>query len=277
MTKPTLHCLCAGHHLEVTFKYDAPPVGETAFDFGDQRYQRSYSRCALCNHWFSNNAMDMSKLYGGAYVDNTYGKRLRETFNRVIALPAEQSDNAGRVARILAFASRHFVPNKRPRLLDVGSGLGVFPYAIKQAGWDCVALDPDERAAEHARNVVGIQAVAGDFMTLDISVLGKFDVVTFNKVLEHVEDPVSMMRRASPLLQPGGFVYVELPDGEAAAFEGPGREEFFIEHHHVFSPASLALLAVRAGFSPLSLERLREPSSKFTLRGFLVPKYDALV
>jgi hypothetical protein len=30
------------------------------------------------------------------------------------------------------------------------------------------------------------------------------------------------------------------------------------------------MLANRAGFHPLSVERLREPSSKFTLRAFLV-------
>ena len=53
----------------------------------------------------------------------------------------------------------------------------------------------------------------------------------------------------------------------AAASHGPGREEFFIEHHHVFSPASLAMLA--AGGRPVAgrLERLREPSTKFTAAG----------
>ena len=38
----------------------------------------------------------------------------------------------------------------------------------------------------------------------------------------------------------GDLVYVELPDAEGAALHGPGREEFFIEHHHVFSAASTA-------------------------------------
>jgi hypothetical protein len=33
--------------------------------------------------------------------------------------------------------------------------------------------------------------------------------------------------------------------------------------------ASLALLATRAGFRVQTLERLREPSTKFTLRAFL--------
>jgi len=39
----------------------------------------------------------------------------------------------------------------------------------------------------------------------------------------------------------------------------------------VFSPGSLALVAARAGFGPIAIERLREPSGKFTLRAFLVP------
>jgi SAM-dependent methyltransferase len=212
--------------------------------------------------------MDLSRLYGGAYVDNTYGARMRETFDRIQALPPEQSDNAGRVACICDFARGRFAHGTVPRLLDVGSGLGVFPHRMKEAGWKCTALDPDERAARHAREVAGIEAVAADFMRLDQASLGLFDVITFNKVLEHVEDPVAMLARAKQPLAPGGFVYFEVPDGDAAASEGQGREEFFIEHQHVFSTASVALLAVRAGFRPLLTQSLREPSSKYTLRVF---------
>ncbi len=79
------------------------------------------------------------------------------------------------------------------------------------------------------------------------------------------------LAKSAKHLNPGGFVYVEVPDGEAAVHEGPGREEFFIEHHHVFSAASLALLATRAGFNVQVIERLHEPSTKYTLRGFLIP------
>jgi SAM-dependent methyltransferase len=114
-----------------------------------------------------------------------------------------------------------------------------------------------------------VEAVCGDFMTL--TDLGRFDVVAFNKVLEHVEDPVVMLARTHRHLNDGGFVYVELPDGEAAAHDGPGREEFFIDHPHIFSAASLTLLATRAAFRVVALERLREPSTKYTLRAFLVP------
>jgi len=140
---------------------------------------------------------------------------------------------------------------------------------MKEAGWKCTALDPDPRAAAHAKELVGVQAVAGDFLSIGPDQLGAFDVITFNKVLEHVEDPVVMLLKASRHLNPGGFVYVEVPDAEAAAVEGPEREEFFIEHNHVFSPSSLAMMIVRAGFRVVALERLREPSTKYTIRAFL--------
>jgi SAM-dependent methyltransferase len=269
MPAATLGCPCGERHLVTAFAYTERPKGEVAFPLAGA-YRREYRRCTLCEHWFSHHAMDISALYDGAYVDATYGAGMRRTYERIMALPAERSDNLGRVAAVRAFAERRFAGSRTaPRLLDVGAGLGVFPARMKEAGWQCTALDPDPRAAAHAREIVGVAAVTGDFRAL-AGRLGAFDVVSFNKVLEHVEDPVAMLASSRPLMADGGFVYIELPDAAAAA-EGKEREEFFIEHHHVFSAASLGLLATRAGFRLLALEALREPSGKYTLRAFLEP------
>lgn len=258
MTGP-LRCPCEGRFLDRAFIYDAPPEGETQFDLPG-RYHREVRRCRVCDHFVSEHSL--GDIYGRTYVDSTYGGQMRESYERIMALPEERSDNAGRVRRVLEFAG----PEPRS-VLDVGSGLCVFLARLKEAGWRGTALDPDPRAASHAREVVGVEAVCGDYMELDE--LGRFDLVTFNKVLEHVADPVAMLARSTANLAAGGFVYVEVPDGPAAAEEGPGREEFFVEHLHVFSPASLALAAGRAGLATLRVERFREPSSKFTLCAFL--------
>ena len=61
---------------------------------------------------------------------------------------------------------------------------------------------------------------------------------------------------------------IALTQQEACASLGCS-EEFFVEHLHVFSFVSIAMLADRVGFQPIKVERLQEPSTKFTLRAFL--------
>ena len=264
MSVPESCPLCGSERLETAFRYEEPPEGETPFPLRPgERYEREYLRCANCGHFVAALELDLSRLYEGEYMDSTYaGDRLRETFERIMALPPEGSDNVQRVDRI-----QRFWDGPPGTLLDVGSGLGVFPARMKEAGWTCTALDPDPRSVDHATTVIGVDAVQADFETADG--LGRYDLVSFNKVLEHVPDPAGMLARARSFVAEGGVVYVEVPDGEAAAVEGPGREEFFVEHLHVFSAASLALLARRAGFSQLLQERVREPSTKYTLVTFL--------
>jgi 2-polyprenyl-3-methyl-5-hydroxy-6-metoxy-1,4-benzoquinol methylase len=267
-------CLCGGSEFEAAFTYHKPPAGEVRFDFSSSgSYFRRILRCKTCGHFLSVHDMDMTSLYRAHYVNSTYGDDgIRCAFERIIALDPVKSDNVGRVKRIVEFAPRHFPGSARSRhsVLDVGSGLCVFLHRLKsETGWDCTALDPDPRAAAHARERVGVNAVCGDFMQLNE--LGWYNIVTFNKVLEHVVDPVAMLARSRCCLNPGGFVYIELPDGEAACVEGQSREEFFIDHHHIFSADSVRALAKHAGFALLELERLREPSMKFTLRAFLTP------
>ena len=97
-----------------------------------------------------------------------------------------------------------------------------------------------------------------------------YDLVSLNKVLEHVSDPVTMLARAGDWLSKRGVIYVELPDAEAALADSPTREEFFIEHYAAYSAASLAMLAWQAGLRTEKIERLKECSGKYSLAAFLM-------
>jgi len=266
--QPTIDCPCGGGLRHEAFNYAARPEGETRFDLKGQSYQRSYDRCEICGHFFGRHALDLKALYGGDYVDSTYGgiSGMQERLQRILALPPEHSDNTGRVRRVADFVADQAGLGRR--LLDVGAGIGVFPSAMKAQGWRVTAIEPDSRTVKHLCVNVGITAYAENLFDLCPEHLGHFDVVSFNKVLEHVEKPVDLLAKGASFLGEGGVIYIEVPD-VAAADEGPEREEFFVEHHHVFSPVSLAMLAYRAGLSLTRLDRMREPSGKFTLAGFL--------
>jgi len=268
---PTLGCQCKGQFLVPAFAYDQPPAGETSFDLKGQTYRRRFDRCTLCGHWFARHDLDLSRLYEQEYVEATYGspEGLRQKFEAIMALPPEKSDNRGRVARVRGYMRlRGIDESAGPRLLDVGAGLGVFPAAMQANGWQATALEPDARTVRHLREVAGVQAVAqalGDYLRTAPAL---FELITFNKVLEHVPNPVDLLANARALLLHHGCVYVEVPDVAAEA-GGPGREEFFIEHLHIFSPASLAVTVACAGFRLLMLERAIEPSGKYTLTALL--------
>lgn len=76
-----------------------------------------------------------------------------------------------------------------------------------------------------------VEPIFGNFMTMDLSELGRFDVVLFLGILYHMEEPLPAMRRVASLLAPGGFLgieteAVEVPGAPDAAFCEffPGRE-----------------------------------------------------
>ena len=77
--------------------------------------------------------------------------------------------------------------------MDIGSGLGVFPYIVKKNGWNCTSIDPDPICIKHIHNNLKLEAICADFM--DLKPHKKFDIVTLNKVLEHVNDPIKMLRK----------------------------------------------------------------------------------
>lgn len=246
--------------------YDAPPDGETRFAAFSKGYSRTLWQCGGCNHVLNETPVDPDTLYSTDYLDATYGNKFLATYERIMALPPEKSDNYQRVERIIEFFSHHR-GRSTGTLLDIGSGLGVFGSVMRERGWQITAVDPDERAVRHTREVVGANAIHGHFMA--IPARERFDLVTMNKVLEHVRDPVGFLARARDFLIPGGLVYLEVPDGEAALLDSPEREEFFVEHRCAFSSISTAQLVRRSGYLLRRLDRVREPSTKYTLVAFI--------
>jgi len=263
--RPRRDMFCPSGDWQHLATFTSPPEIET--DFGIEPYHRSLWQSADTGHIVNCHSMDLTAFYQSDYWSKTYPNGPKPAFDRIMALPEGRSDNKARVARIQAFW-RDAAPDAPKTLLDIGSGLAVFPAAMQAQGWQSTALDPDPRAIEHAAANAGVQGLAADFLTTHPG--RRFGLVSLNKVLEHIREPVSMLWRVHNCLAPGGVVYVEVPDGEVAIEHGSDREEFCIEHYCAFSMVSLALLVHQAGFCARLIERVVGPSGKFTLRAFLV-------
>ncbi len=84
-----------------------------------------------------------------------------------------------------------------------------------------------------------------------------------------MEEPIKMLKKIKDnLIKNNNFFYIEVPDATEASKLGKDREEFGIDHLHVFTLNSLYLLLKKSDFTPLSINRIRENSSKFTLTAF---------
>ena len=263
--------MCSSLRLQKHFTYDAPVSTEKNFSVTKENYFREMRQCANCGHFLEFFNKDQNDLYSGEYVSSTYrdADGIKRAFHRINSLDPLKSDNVGRVKYIQKFCASYWGEDFRNRktLLDVGSGLGVFPYQMKKLGWDCTAIDMDQRLVTHHQQIVGIKSFCGD-LRVQLTI-PQVDLVTFNKVLEHTSDPIDVLEFSKQKLKSNGLIYVELPDGEGAEVEGGDREEFYFGHIHVFSFTSFSLLAKRAGLELICCERIREPSTKYTLRGFI--------
>ena len=88
---------------------------------------------------------------------------------------------------------------------------------------------PGRRPFDAARAMLGskVEPVVGDFMTMDLKRLGRFDVVLFLGVLYHLEEPLRAMRRVASVTAPGGLAVIETEAIEVPGLEHKAIWEFF--------------------------------------------------
>jgi 2-polyprenyl-3-methyl-5-hydroxy-6-metoxy-1,4-benzoquinol methylase len=135
------------------------------------------------------------------------------------------------------------------RLLDVGTSYGFFLVAARERGWSAVGVEIAPEPAEYARRIYGLDVRTGTLETVPLEPAG-FDVVTIRHVLEHVPDPLGMLRRAVALVRPGGLILVAVPNLASLAFRLNGRYWWWIDpptHLYYFTPRTLRAMLQRAG------------------------------
>jgi SAM-dependent methyltransferase len=134
------------------------------------------------------------------------------------------------------------------RVLDAGAGGGEVVYVLRKLGFDAMGLEPDEHYAKHARETLGVPVETG-FVQDRSFPPARFDVITMYHALEHVEDPVGILKTLRGWLPEGGRLIVEVPNVEATCIHP--RHRFHFAHFYSFNQATLEATGRTAGFEPL--------------------------
>ena len=262
--------LCEGKKFDLLKKISKKPYYETEFNLGKSQYLRSVKICKNCNVYINDHIYNLEKIYFEQYDLKTYANEIEKNYNKIVALPYMKSDNKQRVARIVEYLKKKELVLKNLNVLDIGSGLGVFPAQLISHKAKVSCIEPSLNSIKHLKKNIKAQTVIhGDFLNLDIK--DKYNFITMNKVLEHVKNPVKMLTKAKSLLKSGGLIYIELPDGENALKNGnvENREEFFIDHYTIFNLESLKYLVSKSKLTLEKIDFIHEPSDKYTIYCFL--------
>ena len=161
--------------------------------------------------------------------------------------------------RILLDKVRQLLPGRlpRPRILDIGCGAGVFFDALEPIG-DLEGIESDPSAVEQSgrwRSRIHIGEL-DDAFTPDQA----FDLILLLDVLEHVARPEDVLRRATKILAPGGWLLATVP-----AFDWLWTSHDELNHHvKRYSAGELRNLVSDAG--------LKVVETSYLFQSLLLPK-----
>jgi 2-polyprenyl-3-methyl-5-hydroxy-6-metoxy-1,4-benzoquinol methylase len=99
-------------------------------------------------------------------------------------------------------------------ILDVGSGNGLVPQAVaERTGSRVLGIDVSGACVRYAAEHFAHPAVEYRHAAIeDLEPDTEFGLVTMYEVIEHVDDPVGVLRRVRDWLDPGGYVILSTPN-----------------------------------------------------------------
>lgn len=148
------------------------------------------------------------------------------------------------------------------RVLDIGCGQGELLQSLTEHGFDAHGIDPADDAAALARER-GLDARTGTVEELltESGEASSYGAVLLLNVVEHIPDVAGMLRNSARLLEPGGLLYIRVPNDfnplQLAAQSKIGAEPWWVavpDHVNYFDVDSLRSLGHRLGFEPVDVQ-----------------------
>lgn len=152
---------------------------------------------------------------------------------------------------ILSELKKHGIKSiKNFKVLDIGCFTGDFLSILKKKGAKVYGLELQSEAVEIARKKLKTKNIFSspkDFK----GPKGSFDLITLQGLIEHVEDPLELIKFCSSQIKKGGFIMIQTPN--AGSLFSRLLKRYWppyapVEHIHFFDRKGLSSLLKTEGF-----------------------------
>jgi len=221
------------------------------YSFGQSFILYSCSNCGF--YWININQAELINLYNKKYFcEDVYKKGYSNEENYL-------RDKASILIRKLTN-----IGYKKGLVLDIGCGFGYFLDEFSDQYWMKFGIDISQYAIDNAKKIVQ----NGNFYCIDVlsirNIIGKypffknsFDLITLVDTLEHIPNPIFLIKIINNLLKKDGIFYIYTYN-----FNGLGRyiwgwnwREFYPPYHlNYFNKKNLLYSLQNNGFSIYELK-----------------------
>lgn len=230
------------------------------YDFGAHRILRCL-RCELLylDPWPSEE--ETRSVYGEEYFQNPYLTRgeNHHLFGYVdyVAERFNKQPQYARIAREIASMLER--TDRRPRLLEVGCGLGYFLDVAFEEDFDVMGLEFNPYAVARLRRKYAFPILSGPLEATDLEA-ASLDAVVLFEVIEHLRDPFRALDKLHAGLVPGGLLVLSTPDAESIVSRLIGKrlEDFRRTREHLvfFGRNTLTRVLREHGFEVVKIRSI---------------------
>jgi 2-polyprenyl-3-methyl-5-hydroxy-6-metoxy-1,4-benzoquinol methylase len=199
---------------------------------------------------------ELARYYAEYYLTRAED---RERLDRLVALHAP-------IARYLLGQ----VATRPCAVLDYGFGSGTFLRQVARLGHRAFGADVSSQNAaqlQASARAEGLQIQLVDLSTNGFTVgdVDYFDIVTLFQVIEHVPEPLALVKMLARYQHPGGILYLECPNDPAVLSRAknvlrawPSRRHMwrsvkYPEHLHGFNRRAIRTMLSEAGYTVMAV------------------------
>lgn len=222
-----------------------------AFQFHMFNYRLyHYHRCPNCWHVTTYPIPDkqtMAEHYARKFISGNY-QLLREASQEYRQVYNDFIETLTHQLRL------HGLNFNGLKVLDVGCFTGEFLQMLQSLGADVYGLELQSEAVEIANSNLPGRIMQADVDNADFPSTS-FDIISLLGVIEHVVEPMRVLRRSMELLRPGGFMIIQTPNSAsllARVMRGLWPPYAPIEHVHLFSRQSLECALANLGMEGIT-------------------------